>query len=325
MKSTIRNFFSEGDTSYGFYSFYPYVINEDIKEKKCYHIHEGTDNEKSLLLSKVGDFFIKKGYDIEYYHCFYDDSLISSIIIKDLNLRIINDTNTFKINKKIKNTFQRAYKFIEAAKLINYDWYNFNRKALNCSKLLLIEDDLRNRIFKNCSSENMGSKKHLYATSFTSNGIITYIENLVENYTNIYVLNGGPGTGKNEILKKIYKEALYKGFFVEIYSNPLIPEKLEHIILPELNTAIITSNEINKMNFPGIQIYMENLLDYSEIHKEELAETKKIFYYLLNKALSIMSSAKQFNSYIEDNHDYSINFENTDKTYEYLLNKIFNI
>ncbi|MCS4466243.1 hypothetical protein JTS99_07020 [Clostridium botulinum] len=76
-------------------------------------------------------------------------------------------------------------------------------------------------------------------------------------------MNGTPGTGKIEILNSISNEAVNRGFLVEYYHNPLIPNMLEHIAIPELNSAIVTSNEINKQFLDGEQIYMDNLLDLS--------------------------------------------------------------
>mgnify|MGYP001061035964 FL=1 len=138
----------------------------------------------------------------------------------------------------------------------------------------------------------------------------------------VYVLNGGPGTGKTQILKFMVNESLKRGLFVEIYHDPLIPERIEHIIIPDLKTAIVTSNEINNKKFNGIQIYMENLVDYSLVDKDELQRDKETFYDLLNKGLSIISSAKKLHDDLEIYYIGNMIFKDMDEAYNNLINKL---
>ncbi|WP_243187038.1 ATPase [Clostridium muellerianum] len=231
-------------------------------------------------------------------------------------------SSIIETNKEIKNTFERAYRFIKASKLIHDDWSNFNKTALDYSKILLLEDDLKDKIFSNSLSKALGSDRHIFATAFTPNGIVTFIENLSENCNKIYVLNGGPGTGKTQVLTFLYKEALRRGLFVEVYHDPLIPDRIEHIIIPELKTAIITSNEINKQKFTGTQIFMDNFVDYSKVNKDELLQSKENFNNLLNKGLSIISSAKKLHDELEKYYICNMNFKEIDETYELLLNRL---
>lgn len=230
--------------------------------------------------------------------------------------------NIIKTNKQIQDTFKRAYKFIHAAKLIHDDWSNYNKNTLDYSRLVSLEEDLKNKILSNYDITNVGDERHLFATAFTPNGIVTFIDNLCEDCEKVYVLNGGPGTGKTEILKFMVSESIKRGFFVEVYHDPLIPERIEHIIIPKLNTAVLTSNEINNKKFNGVQVYLENLVDYSLIDKDELQHDKDTFYSLLNKALSIISSAKKLHDDLEVYYIGNMIFENMDKAYYDLIDKL---
>jgi DNA replication protein DnaC len=354
MKGSIRNFFPGGNTSCGFYSFYQYIINQDTAKRKIC-IKGGPGTGKSSLMKNIGNFFVNRGYDIEYHHCSSDNNSLDGVVIKGLEVALIDGTaphivdpinpgavdeilnmgqhwneegfkqdrvSIIETNKEIKNTFERAYRFIGASKLIHDDWSNFNKKALNHSKLLLLEEDLKDKIFSNSLPKTLGTDRHLFATAFTPNGIVTFIENLSQCCNKIHVLNGGPGTGKTEVLNFIYKEALRRGFFIEVYHDPLIPERIEHIIIPELKTAITTSNEINNKKFTGTQIFMENLVDHSKIDNNELVQSKENFYNLLNKGLSIISSAKNLHDELEKYYICNMNFKELDETYEILLNKL---
>lgn len=354
MKGSIRNFFPGGNTSYGFYSFYQYIIDENIAKRKIC-IKGGPGTGKSSLMKNIGNFFVNKGYNIEYHHCSSDNNSLDGVVIKGLEVALIDGTSPhivdpanpgavdeilnmgqhwneegfkqykksiIETNKEIKNTFERAYSFLKASKLIHGDWSNFHRNALSSSKLLLLEEDLKDKVFSNSLCKTLGSDRHIFATAFTPNGIVTYIENLTESCNKIYVLNGGPGTGKTQVLTFLYKEALRRGFFIEVYHDPLIPDRIEHIIIPELKTAIITSNEINNQKFTGTQIFMENLIDYSKINKDELVKSKETFYNLLNKGLSVISSAKNLHDQLEKYYVCNMNFKEIDETYKLLLDRL---
>ncbi len=230
--------------------------------------------------------------------------------------------NIIETNTQIQNTFKRAYKFINAAKLIHDDWSNYNKDALDYSRLVLLEEDLKDKILSNYDFAKMADERHLFATAFTPNGIVTFIDNLCEDCEKVYVLNGGPGTGKTQVLNFILKEATKRGLFTEVYHDPLIPERIEHIIIPELKTAVITSNEINSRKFNGTQIYLENLVNYSLIDKAELQNDKDTFYTLLNKALSVISSDKKLHDELEVYYVENMIFKNMDKAYYNLIDKI---
>lgn len=354
MIGTVRNFFPGGNTSLGFYSFYNYIISQDTATRKIC-IKGGPGTGKSSLMKKVGIFFNDKGYDVEYHHCSSDNNSLDGVVIKGLNIAILDGTSPHVVdpqnpgavdeilnmgqhwnedgfkkyrkeiiqtNRQIKNRFERAYRFIGAAKLVHDDWSNYYRISLNKSKLAVLQEDLKSKILQNHEVREMGTERHLFATAFTPNGIVTFIDSLYEDSEKVFVLNGGPGTGKTRVLRFMLEEALKRGFFVEVYHDPLIPDRIEHIIIPELKTAIITSNEINQKKFIGTQIYMDNLIDYCLIDKDEVQKDKDTFYQLLNKGLNIIASAKELHDNLEKYYIENMKFKELDEVYDKLITSL---
>lgn len=355
MKGKTVDLFPGGNTSKGFYSFYRYILNQE-EARRIICIKGGPGTGKSSLMKKVGVHFNEKGYDIEYHHCSSDNNSLDGIVIKGLNVAILDGTaphvvdpvnpgavdeilnmgecwnevgfvrfrkNILDINKEVGKTFRRAYRFIGAAKVVHDDWSSFNSEALSNSKLNKLKEELKSKILKSPVSIS-GSERHLFATAFTPNGIVTYVEKILEGYENVYVLNDGPGTGKSEILDYLSSEALKRGYHVQIFHDPLIPERIEHLFIPDLSTAIITSNEINKKNFDGNQIYMDNLLNSFVINKnrEEIRQSTEIFYELLNKGLSIISSAKLLHDEMETYYVPNMNFDKINEITKKLIAKL---
>ena len=355
MKGTVKNIFPGGNTSRGFYSFYRYILGQD-EARRIICIKGGPGTGKSSLMKKVGVYFNEKGYDIEYHHCSSDNNSLDGLVIKGLNVAILDGTSPhvvdplnpgavdeilnmgdcwneegFKkyrhkimdINKKVGKTFKRAYRFFGAAKLVYDDWYTYNSEALNINKLNLLKENLKESLFTT-SPSNVGYDRHLFATAFTPNGIITYIENLSENYKKIYVLKGGPGTGKSNVLEFLSTEALRRGHYVEIFHTPLIPEKIEHILIPDLNVAILTSNEINKLDLPGTVIDMLDCLNLNTLEKNK-AETEydaTEFYTLLNKGLTTIKEAKVLHDELETSFIPNMDFSKVDEVFSKVIKKI---
>jgi Cdc6-like AAA superfamily ATPase len=354
MKGKTVDLFPGGNTSKGFYSFYRYILGQD-EARRIICIKGGPGTGKSSLMKKIAAYFNEKGYDIEYHHCSSDNNSLDGVVIKGLNVAILDGTaphvvdpvnpgavdevlnmgdcwneegfrrfrrNITDINKEVGKTFRRAYRFIGAAKAVHDDWSNYNNEALNTSKLNRLKEELKNKILST-EVNNTGTERHLFATALTPNGIVTYIDTILAGYGNVYVLNGGPGTGKTDVLEYISKEALKRGYYVEIFHDPLIPERFEHIFIPELNTALVTSNEINKKKFEGNQIYMETLQNSYTLNKnrEEINTDIEMFYELLEKGLKCISSAKVLHDQMETYYIPNMNFDKINEVTEKVINK----
>lgn len=360
MNGMIRDMFPGGNTSKGFYSFYRYILSQE-EARRIICIKGGPGTGKSSLMKKIGTIFNEKGYDLEYHHCSSDNNSLDGVVIKGLNVALLDGTSPhvvdpqnpgavdeilnmgtcwnepefqkyrkqiIDINNKIGHNFKRAYKYFGAAKLIHDDWSTFNSKSQNTSKINILKDDLKNKIFHTEISNicNVGFDRHLFATAFTPNGIITYIDTIYNGYENVYVLNGGPGTGKTNILDFLSKEALRRGYYVEIFHDPLIPERIEHVLIPDLNTALITSNEINNEKFNGHQIYIENYLNTNTLsmNKSEITDSISNFYTLLNKGLEIISHTKLLHDEMEQYYISNMNFELVNNVSQEVIDKIIN-
>ncbi|WP_127836697.1 PRK06851 family protein [Clostridium prolinivorans] len=354
MKGKTVDYFAGGNTSQGFYSFYRYILSQE-EARRIICIKGGPGTGKSSLMKKLAAYFNEKGYDIELHHCSSDNNSLDGVVVKGLNVAILDGTsphvvdpinpgavdeilnmgqywneegfkkyrnNIIEINKEIGKKFKRAYRFIAAAKSVHDDWTAFNNEALNIVKLNKLTDELKDKIFTD-SKDGYGFDRHLFITAFTPNGIVTYIDTILEYYKNIYVLNGGPGTGKTKVLDFISKEALKRGYDVQFLHDPLIPERIEHIFIPDLSTAVVTSNEINNKKLEGHQIYMDNYLNSTVLinNKNEIKEVSDTFYELLNKGLKIISSAKVLHDEMEKYYIPNMDFDKLNKLTDEMINK----
>lgn len=356
MKGEFKHFFPGANTSRGFYSLFDYILPKETATR-IFCIKGGPGTGKSYLMKKVGQYFNEKGYNIEYHHCSSDSDSLDAVVIKKLKIALLDGTSPhvvdpkypgvidevlnmgdcwresgfssyrsdiISISKDISNTFSRAYRYFAAAKSIHDDWSFYNSDTLDLSKLNLLKENLKTEILNDIKVSSLGYDRHLFATSFTPKGIITYIDTLINNYKRIYVLNGGPGTSKTNVLDYLYKESIKRGLDVEVYHDPLIPERIEHVLIPSLSIAILTSNEINQKKFVGNQIHMEELCDSTLLKKysSNINQSKENFYSLLNQGLDILASEKPLHDKLEECYTPNMNFEKNEAKFNEVINKI---
>lgn len=354
-KST--HYFLGGNTGEGFYSHFNYIISQE-NATRIICLKGGPGTGKSSLMKKIGKTYIDKGFDVEFHHCSSDSDSLDGVLIKKLNVALLDGTaphmidpknpgavddivnmgiclkednfrsikdDVLAVNGSIASTFKRGYRFFGAAKAIYDDWYTFNHDALDNHKINLLKEKLKNTILPD-ALDNPGEERHLFATAFTPTGIVTFIPTIIKDFSKIYVLKGGPGTGKTSILRYLCDEAVKRGFNVEVLHTPLCPEKIEHLLIPELSIAIVTSNEINKMDFEGEdEIYdMNDFLNKDSMgyNLSSILDVRAIFYILLQKGLDCIKSAKALHDNLENFYVPNMDFAHANRIYEDVLKKI---
>ncbi|MBE6066545.1 MAG: ATPase [Clostridium lundense] len=350
-----RHLFPGSNTPLGPYFFFNYII--PTKEaRRVIYFKGGPGTGKSSAMKKIGNIFQNRGYDVEYFHCSSDNESLDAILIKGLNVALIDGTaphmqdpvypgavdETFNLGvcldekglSSIKEelypiyadnsrSYKRGFSYFKAAAAVHEDWRNYNLEALDEVKLNDLKKILRDKIFKD-NVLAIGKERHLFCTALTPNGIITFIDELVAPFKNVYVLNGDPGTGKTEVLNFLKDEALKRGFFVEIFHDVINPNRIEHIFIPDLDVAIVTSNEVNRKSFEGENIQMADLLnkDYLDKYKAEIQKDEAKFYDLLHEGLQCITKCKKIHDVLEAYYVSNINFETINVMVDELVQRL---
>lgn len=332
-KNKDRHIFLGGNTSEGFYSFFDYMIDKN-EAKKIICLKGGPGTGKSSLMKKIAFHFSSKGYNIEQFHCSSDDQSLDGVSIKELGLAIVDGTaphivdpaypgaldkiidlavaldktniiphkdEIIALNTQIGNLFKRAYKYFNAASVLYKDWADLNNSALDKNLLAKFELSVNDLIFPNCKIAPLGKERHLFSTAFSPNGVVSYIDTLVDGLESIYILKGEPGLCKSEILTKIANTAIGYGYNVEMYHNTLLPERIAHIIIPDLNIGVFSESEISKLNLQGTTFNLIDMCDQTKLQevKDEIDFNKDEFELLLNKGLSLITEAKSTHDKLE--------------------------
>lgn len=329
MENKVRKLFPGGNTANGSYNFFEYMIPSNVNRIFC--LKGGPGVGKSSLMKKIANEFIEKGYEVELHYCPSDPSSLDGVVIKKLGVVLLDGTAPHIVDPKdpgaidevvnlgdywnlenmeknrkgivesgkdIGNSFKRAYKYLKAAEPIYYDMEEKYMDCMDFGQVNLLTEHFIYDLFKDVSSTGIYKKeRHLFGTAITPVGHLDYTDSILSEVSKVYYLNGKIGTGKTTFLQRICDKAIQKGMSVEVYHYPLIKEKLETIIIKDLDIGITISSLFKGKNTIDLDKYLnqEKLSKY----QEEISFDEKIFDELINYAISNLNKAKAKHDVIE--------------------------
>ena len=188
---------------------------------------------------------------------------------------------------------------------------------MNFSYVNKLTYDLIKNIYNDYEIEPfIGKERHLFSSAYTPGGLIEHIDTILECTRNIYYIKGDIGTGKTTFMQKIMHEGLIRGLNVEIYHNPLIPSKIESIVIPKIKIAVTASKAAAKYDHEEIDLDvflnkgLENQRDY-EILEE-----------LISEGVNNLKEAKKNHDILEKCYAPSMDFQGVNKKRDDLLKEI---
>lgn len=355
MPGNVKHVFPGGNTSQGFYSYYNYIIPNDAN--RIFILKGGPGVGKSTFMKQIGEKMTSYGYDIEYHHCSSDNNSLDGLVIPNLDIAFIDGTSPHIVdpknpgcvdeiinlgqfwnqpqliankpqilscNQEIQRLFQRSYRILRAAKSIYDDWKITNSEALDISKINILTNQLLSTILPK-QGNGAGKLRKLFASAITPDGPTNYLQSIFADVSNTYVLTGAPGTGKSIILEAILAAALRKGFDTEVYYCPLDPVKPEHILIPQLSCAVITSAAPHLFSPKNAAVYDLNPFLRTALVRlsaNEISFAQKTFWELFYKAIETIKKAKQVHDLLESYYIPSMDFEAVQSYKDQILSRI---
>ncbi len=271
----IRHLFPGGNTSVGFFSYYAHIIRQEEADKFII-IKGGPGVGKSTFMNKLGTAMIEKGYDVEYLHCSSDPNSLDGIKVPELKFAMIDGTaphvvdpkspgavdeilnfgefwneegikthkeEIINTNKKISGLFARAYRYLKAADAVYEDASVIYSEALCIGEMNRYTNQLIAELFNNTQpAEVPGKERSLFASAMTPIGLCNYLDSVLVQ-DRVYELKGSLGTDEKNLLERIKQAAVERGYDIEAFYCALRPNKIEHLIIPELNMAFTTAND----------------------------------------------------------------------------------
>jgi Cdc6-like AAA superfamily ATPase len=120
-----------------------------------------------------------------------------------------------------------------------------------------------------------GKIKNYYAGGNTARGFHSLYESNLKGLTKLFILKGGPGTGKSTLMKNVGRDWLEKGYDIEYLHCSSDNESIDGVIIPKFQIGIVdgTAPHIIEPKAPGAIEEYVNL--GSAWNSERLASDKE--------------------------------------------------
>lgn len=363
MGGRCKKVFPGGNTAYGFYSFYDYIIEPDAS--RIFVIKGGPGVGKSTFMRRIGEEMLERGYDVEFHCCSSDNGSLDGVVIPAINVALIDGTaphivdprnpgavdeiihlgdhwneaglrahkrEIVALNREIKRLFNRAYAYLEAANLFLNEVRTYYRDtgALDIAALDRLVLDLIHEIFVPEPRLDKSSRiRRLFATAITPDGPVSHLETIVGHLKKRYILTGDDGTGKGTIVNRLLDAAQMRGYDVEAYHCALDPMRVDHIVLPELGVAVINNVE---PHFYAAQegdtvIDTGQLVDVGvdSFFAEERNVARTMYRRCMEQAVRFINRAKKRHDEMESYYIPNMNFADIEARRQLVANRILEI
>lgn len=347
-----RRYFAGNNTSAGFYSYFDSVFNP-AELKHFYILKGGPGVGKSSFMKKFAAEMAKKNYSLDYIHCSSDNESLDGIIIHDLKIAFVDGTAPHTIDPKIpgavdeilnlgefldsnkleKHTpqimhinqnksllYKSAYRYLQAAGTISEEINSLYNQFINNTKFNEMCKQAIDKLFHEDNFLQKTSKiKKLFSESYTANGYINRTKPLYQG-KRVWVVIGENTSYTSEFLKKISDEASKRGYDLEQFYRPLVPNMLQHVFVPEMNLFVISSDNYVTYEFEEIfDIHSLMDTDNLKIHITEIENNLHLFELLINNALEKLAETKKYHELLEVFYINSMDFNGVDEIFKSMI------
>lgn len=358
-KGNTRHMFPGGNTCKGFYSYYDHIMSQE-QANRVFVVKGGPGTGKSTFMRRVADRFVKKGYDVEVMHCSSDPGSLDGVVVPGLHVAIMDGTaphevdpknpgaidetinlgefwdtgkiernreKIYGINLEIGKLFKRTYRYLAAAAHVYEDNSDIFRVAMDRQKAVMAANRIIKEHFEQDPvSEYGGGIRKLFATAVTPRGLRSFLPSIL-NVKKIVVLKSSPWNTTDEVISRIIEAARDRGFYTEVLYCGLFPEKPEHVVVPEKDLCVATSNKYHTVITTdrdvddGENINLDEYLDNMTIEKEkDMIEYNRLeFEGLLNRAVMTLEQAKNLHDILEKYYIAGMDFDAVDECMERII------
>lgn len=345
-------YFPGGNTTKGFFNYYDEILKNSLV-KKIYTIKGGPGVGKSTLMKETGKIFEEKNYHINYYHCSSDPDSLDGIFILEkgillvdgtsphiidpvypgavyeiINLAEFFDSNNLEKDKEkiinltdnISSTFKKAYRYLKAIIPLYEDLEETYKSSLNKNEFYSLIRYLIDNVTDGEKGKGFKETK-LFLSAITPLGFKNFLDRTLK-CKKIYILNSDIGDLTYKVLEKIKINLEIKEFNIECFYCPIGPSyKLEHIIIPEIDTAIVTSNKYHPC-YKGEIVDLFKLYDSKMIDQESVNYNLNLIDELLNHSVSVLKEAKSKHDLLEKYYIKAMDYKKLNDFSNQFLNSI---
>ncbi len=335
------HFFLGVNSGRGFQSLY-----DRFCEPQNFHdlaiIKGGPGGGKSTLMRRVGQAMERRGEQVEYLHCSGDPESLDGVHIPRLHAAVVDGTaphvleprypgaveryldlgvycdpavarkarhEIIRRTKENSAAYQRAYRALAAARQVEEAGELLAREGLDSGKLLRRTEGIIGREIH--SKGGGGVDAYRYIGSVTCLGPVWRFDSVPELCPKVYELQDAYGLAA-PMLDRLHEAASARGISAIVCPSPERMDRIEHLLLPELGTAFVTSREGMKYSGPVYRrVRVDALIAPSHLkrNKSRLKFLRRMAAELREEGMTALRDAKAAHDALEAAYRPSIDIE----------------
>jgi len=334
-------YFYGSNTSQGFISYFENLY-EKTPEMKMYILKGGPGTGKSSLMKKVAGMADNFYEDVILAPCSSDPDSLDAVIIPSQKICIADGTSPhilepkfpgvveeiinlgecwdggklkangneiIKLTKQNSAYHRKCMQFLAAAASVKKDNLRLAKKHLDAKKIRRFATRFASKNFDSPSGK-IGKETRLFLSAVTPKGLVFFDETVENLCDRITVIKDDIGASAAAVLQELRCYALGCGHDIITSYCPVYPEILEHLIIPELHLAVVTSNSFHNIKFTNQKtVHSRRFISDACDIANRTAFNLKAEKELLDSAIEQMQKAKANHDELEGFYIQAMNFD----------------
>ncbi len=345
----LTKFFLGANSHINFVSYFK-QLQEQSDSMQLLILKGGPGSGKSSLMKRVIKYALLHNHEVEIIPCASDPSSIDAFIDKTADFAMMDGTAPHTedpslpganhhilytgdlwdtaylrqygskikgLNGRIGDYHKGACCYIKAASALLYENLLYSKKYINKSAIA----SFANEICKPFSKGNYADEKVRLLSAVSVGEIKYFKETLPLLADKIFVIEDEFGGAADFLIKNIKHTAECNG--TQIISCPcsIMPEKTDHIIIPDAKVAVVTQNRFLPVDFgekKSAEEFYRKMPDCAL-----LEERQSDAQNLLGKACTLVKEAKLLHDDLEDIYKNAMDFSGMDGFFEDIIKKFY--
>ena len=336
-------YFLGANSPSGFYSLYPELIAPETA-RAIYILKGGPGCGKSTLMRQVARRMEEAGLETEYILCSGDPESLDALLLPQLGVALVDGTAPHVVEPKYpgvveryvnmglcydtqglaplrgdiiscmsgyKGCYQRAYRCLGAAAEVFEDQRSTLLTDSLSEKMAKRARGILTRELRKKKGSSGGQVKQRFLGAVTHAGPLCLFETAQAQCGRIYELADSYGLA-HELLVHLLAGITAEGWDVIACPDPMAPQRLAHLLVPQLDLAFLTSTA--DLPFPGTpyrRIRLDAAADKELLRRSRprLRFAKKVSSALMEEAIASLAQAKSMHDDLEALYNPHVDFE----------------